>query len=69
MRCRSARPLRLLPDRPAGALSTAKQTSEEKWFPSIDATQPQTQAIELRDTLVQGFLCKITPTGRKVFMF
>jgi len=26
------------------------------------------QAIELRDTLVPGFLCKITPTGRKVFM-
>lgn len=35
---------------------------------AVDAAQPQAQAIELRDTLVPGFLCKITPTGRKVFM-
>jgi hypothetical protein len=30
--------------------------------------RPQAQAVELRDTLVPGFLCKITPAGRKVFM-
>ena len=35
---------------------------------AIDAAQPQAQAVELRDTLVPGFLCKITPAGRKVFM-
>lgn len=35
---------------------------------AVDAAQPQTEAVELRDTLVPGFLCKITPAGRKVFM-
>ena len=35
---------------------------------AVDAAQPQAQAVELRDTLVPGFLCKITPSGRKVFM-
>lgn len=34
----------------------------------VDAAKPQSNDIELRDTLVPGFLCKITPTGRKVFM-
>ena len=32
------------------------------------AAQPQDKAIELRDTVVPGILCKITPAGRKVFM-
>lgn len=36
--------------------------------PAVDAAQPQAQAVELRDTLVPGFLCKITPAGSKVFM-
>ena len=35
---------------------------------AVDAAQPQAEAVELRDTLVPGFLCKITPAGRKVFM-
>ncbi|MAK75096.1 MAG: integrase [Pseudomonadales bacterium] len=35
---------------------------------AIDAAKRQSQPIELRDTLVPGFLCKITPAGRKVFM-
>ena len=35
---------------------------------AVDAAQPQARAIELRDTLVPGFLCKITSAGRKVFM-
>ncbi|WP_372357112.1 tyrosine-type recombinase/integrase [Xanthomonas sp. NCPPB 3443] len=35
---------------------------------AVDAAQPQAQAVELRDTVVPGFLCKITPAGRKVFM-
>jgi hypothetical protein len=35
---------------------------------AVDAAQPQAQAIELCDTLVPCFLCKITPAGRKVFM-
>uniref|UniRef100_UPI002600CE8F integrase arm-type DNA-binding domain-containing protein n=1 Tax=Ottowia sp. TaxID=1898956 RepID=UPI002600CE8F len=34
----------------------------------IDAAQAKTCDVELRDTLVPGFLCKITPPGRKVFM-
>ena len=28
---------------------------------TIDAAQSQTQASELRDKLVPGFLCKVTP--------
>lgn len=35
---------------------------------AVDAAQPQAQPVELRDTLVPGFLCKITPTGRKVWV-
>lgn len=35
---------------------------------AVDAAQPSAQPIELRDPLVPGFLCKITPAGRKVFM-
>jgi len=35
---------------------------------AVDAAQPQAKAVELRDTVVPGFLCKITPAGRKVFM-
>ena len=35
---------------------------------AVDAAQPQALAVELRDTLVPGFLCKVTPAGRKVFM-
>ena len=35
---------------------------------TVDAAQPQAQPVELCDTLVPGFLCKITPAGRKVFM-
>lgn len=35
---------------------------------AVDAAQPQAQPVELRDTLVPGFMCKITPAGRKVFM-
>ncbi|AOI32991.1 MULTISPECIES: tyrosine-type recombinase/integrase [Gammaproteobacteria] len=35
---------------------------------AVETAQPQAQAIELRDTVVPGFLCKITPAGRRVFM-
>ncbi|EJV1367255.1 tyrosine-type recombinase/integrase [Pseudomonas aeruginosa] len=35
---------------------------------AVDAAKPQAHAVELRDTVVPGFLCKITPAGRKVFM-
>lgn len=35
---------------------------------AVDAAQPQAEPVELRDMLVPGFLCKITPAGRKVFM-
>jgi integrase len=34
----------------------------------VDAARAETCDVELRDTLVPGFLCKVTPTGRKVFM-
>jgi len=34
----------------------------------VEAAKPQAQAVELRDTIVPGFLCKITPAGRRVFM-
>lgn len=35
---------------------------------AVDAAQPQAQPVELRDTVVPGFICKVTPAGRKVFM-
>ena len=35
---------------------------------AVETAQPQAQAVELRDTVVPGFLCKITPAGRRVFM-
>ena len=35
---------------------------------AVETAQRQAQAVELRDTVVPGFLCKITPAGRKVFM-
>ncbi|MDB5971102.1 MAG: integrase [Hydrocarboniphaga sp.] len=34
----------------------------------VDAAQAQSTDIELRDSMVPGFLCKVTPSGRKVFM-
>lgn len=33
-----------------------------------DAAQPKTDPYELRDTAIPGFLLKVTPAGRKVFM-
>ncbi len=36
---------------------------------AVETAKPQAQAVELRDTVVPGFLCKVTPAGRKVFMF
>ena len=35
---------------------------------AVESAQPQAKDIELRDTVVPGFLCKITPKGRRVFM-
>lgn len=35
---------------------------------AVDSARPGTTDYELRDTIVPGFLCKITPAGRKVFM-
>jgi ParB/RepB/Spo0J family partition protein len=35
---------------------------------AVEAAQAQPKDVELRDTVVPGFLCKITPTGRRVFM-
>ncbi|SKA36222.1 Site-specific recombinase XerD [Enhydrobacter aerosaccus] len=34
----------------------------------VDAAQPQQRDYELRDTVIPGFLLKVTPAGRKVFM-
>ncbi|MFZ5558497.1 MAG: tyrosine-type recombinase/integrase [Pseudomonadota bacterium] len=34
----------------------------------VDAAGPGQKDYELRDTAVPGFLCKVTPAGRKVFM-
>ena len=34
----------------------------------VDSAEPEAHDVELRDTLVPGFLCKVTPAGRKVFM-
>lgn len=35
---------------------------------AVESAQHQAKGIELRDTVVPGFLCKITPKGRRVFM-
>jgi integrase len=35
---------------------------------AVETAQPQAEDVELRDTVVPGFLCKITPAGRRVFM-
>lgn len=34
----------------------------------VSTAQARTCDVELRDTIIPGFLCKVTPTGRKVFM-
>jgi integrase len=35
---------------------------------AVDSATPQSKDYELRDTIIPGFLLKVTPTGRKVFM-
>lgn len=35
---------------------------------AVDATMPAAKEYELRDTIVPGFLLKVTPAGRKIFM-
>lgn len=34
----------------------------------VDTARPTTRDYEIRDTTVPGFLCKVTPAGRKTFM-
>jgi hypothetical protein len=34
----------------------------------VDAAMADREPYELRDTVIPGFLLKVTPTGRKVFM-
>jgi integrase len=34
----------------------------------VDAAQPENDPYEIRDTMIPGFLLKVTPTGRKIFM-
>jgi Arm DNA-binding domain len=34
----------------------------------VNAAQPRSADYELRDIVVPGFLCKVTPQGSKVFM-
>jgi Arm DNA-binding domain len=33
-----------------------------------EAARPETVPYELRDTIIPGFLLKVTPAGRKIFM-
>ena len=35
---------------------------------AVDTARPTARDYEIRDTIVPGFLCKITPAGRKTFM-
>ncbi len=35
---------------------------------AVDAATPKAREYELRDTTVPGFLLKVTPAGRKIFM-
>ena len=34
----------------------------------VDTAQPEKDPYKLRDAAIPGFLLKVTPTGRKVFM-
>ena len=34
----------------------------------VDTARPATRDYEIRDTIIPGFFCKITPAGRKTFM-
>ncbi len=34
----------------------------------VDTARPTARDYEIRDTIVPGFLCKVTPAGRKTFM-
>lgn len=34
----------------------------------LDASEPKTTEYELRDTEITGFLCKVSPSGRKTYM-
>ena len=34
----------------------------------VDTAKPAARDYEIRDTIVPGFMCKITPAGRKTFM-
>ncbi len=34
----------------------------------VHAAKPEGRSYELRDRLTPGFLCKVMPSGRKVFM-
>ncbi len=34
----------------------------------VDTARPTTCDYEIRDTIVPGSMCKITPAGRKTFM-
>ena len=49
-------------------LSRSHHGEDQAHKSAVDAAQPQDKAVELRDTVVPGFLCKITPAGLKVFM-
>lgn len=35
---------------------------------AVETAKPERRDYELRDTVIPGFLCKVTPAGRKVFM-
>ena len=34
----------------------------------VDTARPTARDYEIRDTIIPGFFCKITPAGRKTFM-
>ena len=34
----------------------------------VDTARPEKEPYELRDAAIPGFLLKVTPTGRKLFM-
>ena len=35
---------------------------------AVETARPEARDYELRDTTLPGFICKVTPAGRKVFM-
>jgi integrase len=53
---------------PERATDRVRMTTIKLTKTTVDSAAPRLKDYELRDTVTPGFLLKVTPTGRKVFM-